>query len=258
MSIHFLSTDVKTVDITPSWISNEIIFKQNQTALVLPVLLMFSGLPDSGKSEAIQKMFNLQEKPPPGFHHYQSIATGLSPNASIQARKVDSYNLYNYGFLSGLKRHLALESKQVGEFSNNFQLHTFKDATLEKHFRETVQCLYHTLKPSDQTRANMGLQKMKRLLKGAGFINVWDLTFNSTTLHFIRSFSGYLYNSYTWLFTDLERDVDFLHRPPSSTREGITNMRRSRLEYLIRCSRLSSHFKITQKKCMHYLCKAQR
>ena len=241
-----LSTDLTTVDITPTWISNEIIFRQKQTALVLPVLLMFSGLPDSGKSEAIQKMLNIQEKTLPGFHHYGIIATGLSSNANIQAHKVDSHNLYNHGFLSGLKRHLALEAKQVGEFFNNFPLHTFKDATLEKHFCETVQCLHYTLRPSDEAQANRGLKKMKQLLKGAGIINVWDLTFNSTTLHFIRCFSGYLYNSYTWLFTDLERDVDFLRRPPT-THEGIPNMRMTRLEYIIQCSRLSSHFNTTQK-----------
>ena len=232
-----LLTGIKKVTVTPTWLSKKIC-KQSHTVSVLPALLMSGGLPNSGKSEAIQLLMKLTSIPPPGFSHYESIATGLTSNSPIQAQRVDDDHLYYYGFYSGFRKILAIGSKWAHDFRLDAeQENKFKNSKLQQHLFNIMECLKKTMQPT----GSIGLKKMKNIMKGTGLIKVWDLTFNSITLQFLNKFSGHLYNSYMWLFIDIERDRPQLHRP-ISPEEGNTNMRRSRLEYLVRSSRLSSCF----------------
>ena len=223
---------------TPKWLHKKI-RKQSYTVSVLPALLMSGGLPNSGKSEAIQLLLKLQSIPSPGFSHYESIGTELTSNSPFQAHRVDDKYLYYYGFYSGFRKILAFGLKWACDFRLDVgQENTFEDSKLQQHLLNIVGCLKDTMQQTER----MGLKKIKNIMKGASLIKVWDLTFNSITLEFLKKFNGHLYNSYMWLFTDIERDRQQLHRP-LSPEEGNTNMRRSRLEYLVSSSRLSSHLK---------------
>ena len=202
---------------------------QKVTVQMLPALLLCGGLPDSGKSKVIERIFESTPKLSPGFHHYEYVATGFLPKTSIETTKTTNPDLYNYGFLCGLKQKFGQESKQIGKFSYDSSECTFSDPTLDKHLKLTIQYL--------QKKAEQN--EMKQMIKGAGLFNVWELTINSTTLHFLHCFSGHLYNSYMWLFTDIERDRQILHRPPLEVRGNI-KLRKSRLEYLLRSSQLTS------------------
>ena len=202
---------------------------QKVTVQMLPALLLCGGLPDSGKSKVIERIFRSTPKLSPGFHHYEYVATGFLPNTSIETTEMTNPDLYNYGFLCGLKQKFGQESKQIGKISYDSSECTFNDPTLDKHLKLTIQYLQ---KEAEQN-------EMKQMIKGAGLFNVWELTINSTPLHFLHCFSGHLYNSYMWLFTDIERDRQILHKPPLEVR-GNTKLRKSRLEYLLRSSQLSS------------------
>lgn len=204
---------------------------------MLPALLMSSGLPNSGKSEAVSKLLNLPEKPPTGFSHYESIATGLSQNSSIQAGKVDENGLHYYGFLAGLKKNLVFRTKRVGVVTDDHKEDMFNDKVLDYHLHNILKHLQNTYKPTTEAGiASDSLQQIKGLMKGAGLIKVWDISFNSFAQQFIRCFSGHLYNSYMWLFTDAKHDKPQLHMPLN---EANFNMRRSRLEYFVRCSKMT-------------------
>ena len=199
---------------------------------------MSSGLPNSGKSEAVKKLLDLPETPPPGFSHYECVATGLSPNSSIEAGKVDDENgLYCYGFLAGFKKNLASRNKRVNAVIDDHTENLFGDRMLDSYFLNTLKQIEVIYKPTTEAEtASNSLQHIKGLMEGAGLIEVWDLSFNSFAQQFIRCFSGHLYNSYMWLFTDIERDKPQLHMPIN---EANFNMRRSRLEYLVRCSKMT-------------------
>ena len=206
---------------------------------------MSSGLPNSGKSKAVQKLFDLQSKPQPGFSHYESIATGLSPSSKIEAGRVNDNSLHYYGFLCGLKRNLLVRTKDAEDFINDYTQEVFNDEVLKTHLHNILECLKDTYNPTIEAKtAKRGLKQIKGLMKGAGLIKVWDLSFNSMAYQFIRCFSGHLYNSYMWLFTDIERDRLKLHKPPT---EVNAKMRRSRLEYLVSSSKMSSNIKTKRK-----------
>ena len=204
---------------------------------VLPALLMSGGLPYSGKSEAIQKLFNLQSKPPPGFSCYEAFATGLTTNSTIEAWSCSELELCYDGCLSGIKRNLALEDKPVHKcnFINDYNTTSFEDLKLEHHLHKSIAWMSANEAKREKER--------KGLKQGAGFIKVWDLTFNSIALQFILCFSGHLHNSYMWLFTDVDRDTKYLHKPPESSE----TMRQSRLEYLLHSSKLTSSLKQPRK-----------
>ena len=202
---------------------------QKVTVQMLPALLLCGGLPMSGKSKVIERIFESTPELSQGFHYYEYAATGFLPDTSIETTKTTNPDLYNYGFLCGVKQKFAQESKQIGKFSYDSSECTFNDTTLDEHLKQTIQYLK---KEAEQN-------EMKQMIKGAGLIKVWELTINSTTLHFLHCFSGHLYNSYMWLFTDIERDRQVLHKPPFEVR-GNTMLRKSRLEYLLHSSQLSS------------------
>ena len=219
--------------------------KQSHTASVLPVLLMSGGLPKSGKSDTIQKLLDLAVKPPPGFFHYEIIASELT--SSFQSQRINDHDLHYYSFLPGFERNLYKESEEIVEFNEDDTTENgFKDLTLKHYTHKMLQRLQQTYNPTDDAEAcNLDLKYIQRLTEGVGLIKVWDLPFNNITLQFLHCFSGHLYNSYMWLFVDAERDTNDLHKPPS-TSEGTVNLRRSRLEHLIRSSKLCSHLETTR------------
>ena len=220
---------------TPTWLYKKLL-KESYKVPILPALLISSGLPNSGKSEAVKMLLNLPETPPPGFSHYEHIATGLSPNSSIQAGKVDENSLYYYGFLAGLKKNLISRAKCVAAVTDDYTKNAFNDEMLDSHLLNTLKHLQVIYKPTTEAEtASNSLQQIKGLMEGAGLIKVWDLSFNSFVQQFIRCFSGHLYNSYMWLFTDIERDKPQLHMPINKAN---INTRSSRLEYLVRCSKV--------------------
>ena len=79
---------------------------------------------------------------------------------------------------------------------------------------------------------------------------LWELTVNRTVLRFLECFRGHLYNSYVWLFVDLDRDFDKLYDPPDpTTKDHPYAMKwRSRLHYLLRASCLSESFQSKRNK----------
>ena len=246
-------TDVKKITVTQTWLSKKI-FKQSHTVSVLPALLMSGGLPDSGKSKAIQTLYNLSSKLVPEFSHYETVATGLSSNKAMQARWINDQYLYYYGYYSGFRKNLARSSKWAAGFNDDSAV-IFNDSILQSHLHNIMQCLQDTMQTTGENKKlHTALKKMKGIAKGVGLIKVWDLTFNSITLQFLYRFSGHLYNSYMWLFTDIERDRHQLHKPPSP-KYGSTNIRRSRLEYLVATSKLTSHLETQRKKTCNIFAK---
>ena len=71
-----------------------------------------------------------------------------------------------------------------------------------------------------------------------GLMNIWDLCVNRTVIPFLYRFCGHILRNYMLLFLDLDRDIDYLHEPPSVHDPLVMNWR-SRIQYLVRSCQLS-------------------
>ena len=71
-----------------------------------------------------------------------------------------------------------------------------------------------------------------------GLMNIWDLGVNRTVMPFLYRFCGHISRNYMLLFHYLDRDIDYLHEPPSVHDPLVMNWR-SHIQYLFRSCQLS-------------------
>ena len=227
-----------TVNVTPEWLYR-IIYEQKHKVPVVPALLMIGGLVKEAKSDLVERFVNIKEERPHGFAHYEITTSGLSLNKFLEAKRIDSTEFYGSSFLSCLNKILM---HGVNENGDSIEGGTCKDVKLIKHLGDMVKKIRETFKPAEQ-RKQASLTEIAKM-ETECLIKVWDLTFNSIAYQFLHCFAGHLHNSYMWLFAE---DSHELHKPPQlQSKEGI--IRRSRLEYFLRASKLSSCIEENEKR----------
>jgi hypothetical protein len=254
----------------------DIILNQSITTKIRPVLLSFSGLPESGKTKALSHLLqNFVYKSPfkpmkepdtclgaEGIKYYELVATGFHKILNLIMTQVTKESSCAFGLMSAFKKSL-IENKMWPILTDINHHQIFLDAELNDH----LNLIFNSLKPtdsnkrgdesdddSDQKYACSCLadeeQKFAEFIKkylpdGIALINIWDLAINRIALHFLTALRGHLYNCHMWLFLDLEKDLDKLDLPPEIPKgkherdEGVLMKWRPRLHYLIRSCRMS-------------------
>ena len=212
---------------------------------ILPILLLFSGLPASGKSKALELLL---EKENEGttfnqditfseFAYRQIIASGFKRSNKHYFEEVKTESSFLFCLQSGFKRN-AMEMYVTGQATafhysfteqKNIPSDIFKDACLSRELRT----LYKYLQNLAPEPSNIE----KFLPYGIGVINIWRLSVNRAIVQFLQAFSGVFYNSRMWLFADLEKDINSLHKLPKP--DGLLTKWRTRLHYLLQSCKLS-------------------
>ena len=248
----------------------------NNKTKIHPVFLSLSGLPKSGKTRAIKHLLEHYVDSSPfipmpsqkecepveaegmGITFHELIATGFHPFRNLTITKVTEESSCTFGILSAFKNNL-LEKNQAPSFYTELEQedpraedrHMFDDNELNGHIHHIFNYLSkekHMSKgagdPLTTKKCEVAERLNSELPKGIALINIWDLTFNKSVLHFLSAMSGHLYNSYTWLFLDLDRDIDKLEKPPffPDYQDGRVLMQwRPHLHYLVRACKISQN-----------------
>ena len=221
---------------------------QSVKAVIYPLLLTFGGLPQSGKSTALQNILWGQNKEfsASSFSQHQLIASGFKSSTRkirfAETQGSPTMSLF-YGILSGFHQSLLLNEK-VPSFNTDYTSMDGQCQFKDKILTSTIIAVHNFLRHHFEPRHVRTLEKA--LPSGIAFCNIWELAVSRTILRFLECFRGYLYNNYTWLFLDLDRDVPNLHLPPDT--QGATMLWRSRLHYLLRSSCLSEDLRFKRVK----------
>ena len=242
------------------------ILNQSNTAKIRPVLLSFGGIPESGKTKAVQHLLKNYVNPNPfepltknsemklgaeGITYYELVAAGFHPLRDLTITEVTKESSCAFGIMSAFQNGL-LEKGQVPLFKvNPNQPNNFMDEELEDHLQQTFKYLYeyeHTPRGNEVTIVEQKYARRlyKLLPEGIALINIWDIAINKTVLHFMTALRGLLYNGYTWLFLDMDRDLEDLEKPPkisdATSRDWSVLMKwRPRIHYLLRHSRMNEN-----------------
>ena len=127
----------------------------------------------------------------------------------------DCYNVYT---MKSAMKQVATGKKIKYMGGCNIKNFTeFSNKDLNAHFRK----LFLELKQeADSTWGSQGI----------AIFNIWNVDHSHTVYHFLPALHGLLYNSYSWLFFDLERDSraykppeaspKFLHKPSEALHTG--------------------------------------
>ena len=257
----------------------DIIKNPNLTAKVKPALISFLGIPPaSGQTEAVKHILDRyinKVKPPfvsihgrvgekvtkaEGIEYHELLATGFKSVRNLYIGEVTEESTSAFGILSAFRQGLIEEKKlPLFDISVSRLSQVFENQQLNEHLIHTYRYLceqesipkqdmksledMEKLSKKDQEYAT----KLEQLLpEGIALVIMWDVALNKTVLHFLTALRGHLYNCHPWLFLDLQRDLDKLHLPPTSSngdereiRDGALLMKwRPRLHYLIRSCRL--------------------
>ena len=202
-------------------------------------LVLIQGLPHSGKSDVIQKF--LQKIPNAHFgrskHFYQLAAVENAESGRLHIPTLvysmttskDCYNVYT---MKSAMKQVATGKKIKYMGGCNIKNFTeFSNKDLNAHFRK----LFLELKQeADSTWGSQGI----------AIFNIWNVDHSHTVYHFLPALHGLLYNSYSWLFFDLERDSRALYIPreasPKESGADKSLMKyRPRLHYLLRYAKLN-------------------
>uniref|UniRef100_A0A1X7UHH7 Death domain-containing protein n=1 Tax=Amphimedon queenslandica TaxID=400682 RepID=A0A1X7UHH7_AMPQE len=260
----------------------EIIKNPKLTAKVKPALISFLGIPpDSGQTEAVQHILDRYiDKVTPtfastpgrvgedvtkaeGIEYHELVATGFKSVRNLYIGEVTEESSSAFGILSAFRQGL-IEEKKLPLFNIYAKpSQGFKNKLLSEHLIHTYHYLreqesipkrdqksvkdVEELSEKDQEYA----KKLKRLLpEGIALVIMWDVALNKSVFHFLTALRGHLYNCHSWLFLDLQQDLEKLHLPPEippilSNRDGreikdatLLIKWRPRLHYLIRSCRL--------------------
>ena len=224
----------------------------NNKAKIRPVLLSLSGLPKSGKTRAIKHLLEHYVDSSPfipmpsqnecvsaeaeemGITFHELIAAGFRPSRKLTITKVTEESCFTFGILSAFNTELERGDPRAEN------QHMFDDNELNGHIHNTFDYLSKEKHMPCDFAERLNIE----LPKGIALMNIWDLTFNKSVLHFLSAMSGHLYNSYTWLFLDLDRDIDELDKPPffPDYQDGRVLMQwRPRLHYLVRACKISQN-----------------
>lgn len=246
------------------------IVKPENTVQIRPVLLGLSGLPNSGKTQAITHLVKqyVHKSPylPPAVPaqtkgitaYYDILALGMEDH-QFDLVEMNVEHSFSFGLLSAFRKQLEDNNDVLyfPQYPNNFRVRkpSFKDVVLENHLIHVYQHIcqstpYQFQKPEGVEESKMHEQEKKRrekleaLPKGTALVNVWNIDINKTSYLYLSSLFGHFKNSNTWLFLDIDRDLDDLDQPPSphqvSQTDGtVATNWRPKLHYLLRASRLS-------------------
>lgn len=236
------------ISITPSLICNMMSQQSNIKVPVLPVLLCFVGHSDSGQEIALEQLLNLKEADvpinPATFTSHHVLATDLlkQPRYTYVSVPVE---FYMFGVQSGFNRRVHVPIYDaIAPYPSVFQ-----NTLLDSHMSNV---LFHLKKFSDSDHKLISkssdfewIQKViSSLAKGAGLIKIWNMPLECNVFHFLRSFSGCLYNNHMWLFAHLKNTLEQFRKwqPPStkfqSTDDEEVKLWYSNLDYLLRSSRV--------------------
>ena len=216
--------------------------------MLFPALIVLGGLPGSGKSNFLKNILSMNSVNPekrPAFCQNLIVSTGFTTvSRKPFSAEVETQQSLCYSFISGIRSHLrTINAKlNIEDAPEGYD----KDM-LQKTAKLLCDCMQEIEPPLGSVQPRLtdkeGSQRIANLKKvlhmGVWTSCLWELTVNRTVLRFLECFRGHLYNSYVWLFVDLDRDFDKLHDPPDPSTTKYSMKWRSRLHYLLRASCLS-------------------
>ena len=224
-------------------------------------MISFSGLKDSGKSAAvdclrkkyvdkntfrstsIRKLSHLEAE---GIKFYEIVAVSLSVVKNLIINEFTTESCFAPVILSAFKKSFLPSEGEVPIFDALLSnISEFGQPDLDGHLRFIYQYLsQQDFMITDSQQSDEEMKKAQFLLKslpeGIAIVNVWDVTISEPVRHFLAALQGHLYNHHMWLFLDLERDLDSLHKPPEVKNDSSLFMKwRPRLHYLLRSCMIS-------------------
>ena len=225
-------------------------------------MISFSGLPNSGKSAAVdclrkkyidksvfQSIRNVSCPEAEGIAFYEIVAASLSVVKNLIINEFTTKSCFAPVILSAFKKSFLPEG-EVLIFDDPGKtllsdISEFDQPDLDEHLRFIYQYLSRrNFMVTDSQQPDEEMKKAQFLLKslpeGIAIVNVWDVTISESVRHFLATLQGHLYNHHMWLFLDLERDFNSLHKPPEIGNESSLFMKwRPRLHYLLRSCKIS-------------------
>lgn len=223
------------VPVGPQEFKELLLSQEKQTAMAF-FLLLITGLPQCGKSGAIQKFLEFFQKTPNrsppqhglSFYQLAAVEDAVPGRLHIKAlgySEMTSEDCYVYAMKLAMKQVVAGKPIRYKE-SGSIPADQFRNHDLNVHFRE----MFSQLKKAEArtwVSQNMAL------------FNVWDIGHSRTVYHFLPALHGLLSHSYSWLFFDLQRDSQNLYKPPAVPADENFMKWRPRLHYLIRAAKLN-------------------
>lgn len=162
--------------------------KNGECVKILPILLGMAGFIESNiAKDAIKQMIESNVALLEGYSSHHLIAT-----KDYQLAIIDP-TIYNYSILSYKSIGFKNIDTEVDEASK------FNEMLLDDHMKE----LLIFLKDSSQINTTSINKIISSIRKGRiALIKVWNISFNTNVLYFLRSFSDHLTHLRLWLFTD--------------------------------------------------------
>ena len=236
-----------------------------------------SGLQESGDTHAITHLMKHYVDKSPytpisrktyipktanGIINYKLVAVGLH---RLQIVEMTSDFSYAFGIMSAFQK--KVQDKENPEFplidsnTRSEKNASFDDPDLEMHLENVYRHIsqFEHFPKGGPTQSDKSvesiidkltgeekalLQHLQKLPDGAALINIWSVDIRKSAFYILHALFGYLYNSNTWLFLDIQQDLKELDVPPEDKRQQQTDGSfivkwRSRLHYLLRASKMS-------------------
>ena len=255
--------------VTPSYLK-ECIINLDLKAKVKPILLSFNGLPDSGKTAAVdcvrgnvkesvyqQVRGALKQPKAKGITFYEMVAASLSGLNEPIISEFTTKSCFAPVILSAFKKKLLSKGK-LPRFHDPSKVlcsnvYEFEQPDLDEHLCFIYQFLSQQafiVKNPEQSDTDSDTKSkaqrqflIESLPEGIAIVNIWDVTFTESIRHFLAALQGHLYNHHMWLFLDLERDSQNLAKPPETDKKGSSHTTlmkwRPQLHYLLRLCKMS-------------------
>ena len=222
-------------------------------------MISFSGLKDSGKSAAVDCLRrkyvdrsafrNIRELSQPeaeGIKFYEIVAVSLSVVKNLIVNELTTKSCFAPVILSAFKKSFLPSEGEVLIFDALLSnISEFGQPDLDEHLHFIYQYLsQQNVRVTDSQQSDEEMKKAQFLLKslpeGIAIVNVWDVTISEPVRHFLAALQGHLYNHHMWLFLDLEKDLDSLHKPPEIKNDSSLFVKwRPHLHYLLRSCMIS-------------------
>ena len=250
--------------ITPSWLKT-CILDESITARTAPFLLCFAGLPNSGKSTALNQLmdhsfeYNIyNNNMDHGIRYYDFAAVRRPPKNNIKYE--DAKSLVNNGYILVVESAIEFLLRVRGQSIKNVAVlpsaqSYFEDEDLNKHLISVFKNLSRlTCKHDSKETLSIWSQS---LASGICMINIWDIGLNKAVLYILPHLAGLLYNCRSLLFFDLMRDLPYLydlpeipenHNPSRNDKECVMRWR-PRIHYLLCFAKLSQNNSIGSQVC---------
>ena len=197
-----------------------------------------------------------------GIIYYNLVAVGLR---HLQIVEMTSDFSCSFGIMSAFQKKVQdkanpevplLYSITRNTRSNSVSLSSFDDPDLEVHLENVYKHIsqFEHFPKGDPTQSYklteelefseeemVLLQHLNKLPDGAALINIWNIDISKSSFYILQALFGHLYNSNTWLFIDIQQNLDM---PPEDNKQPQTDGSfavkwRSRLHYLLRASKMS-------------------